>query len=338
MQNVIEKDVAIVGAGPVGLFTVFEMGLLGYNCVVIDSLPQIGGQCSELYPEKPIYDIPAYPMILAGELADKLDEQIKPFNPEYVLGDEVTTLEGEAGNFTLKAGDTTIKAKVIVVAAGAGVFTPRKPPLANLADFEGTSVFYAVKKKEQFRDKRVVIAGGGDSAVDWAVALGDVCEHIHVVHRRNDFRAAEATVAQMRALEAQGRLTLHTPCQLKALSGENGTLSHVTLAQTGGDDIVIDADSLLCFFGLVPSLGPLADWGLGIARKKIVVEPATMQTNIPGILGTGDITEYPGKLDLILTGFAESAIAAKTAQGIIDPDKRFKLIYTTSSGVPGESE
>ncbi len=336
MSKVIQKDVAIVGAGPVGLFTVFEMGLLGYNCVVIDSLPQIGGQCSELYPEKPIYDIPAYPMILAGELADKLDEQIKPFNPEYVLGDEVTTLEGEAGNFTLTAGETTIKAKVIVVAAGAGVFTPRKPPIANLADFEKKSVFYAVKKKDQFKDKTVVIAGGGDSAVDWAVALGDICTHIHVVHRRDDFRAAEATVQKMRELEAEGKLTLHTPYQLKELTGKDGNLTQVTLAKRGDEDKVIDADNLLCFFGLVPSLGPLAEWGLGIAKKKIVVEPATMQTTVPGILGSGDITEYPGKLDLILTGFAESAIAAKTAQGIIEPDKRFKLIYTTSSGVPGE--
>ncbi|MEC9291684.1 MAG: NAD(P)/FAD-dependent oxidoreductase [Pseudomonadota bacterium] len=336
MSKVIQKDVAIVGAGPVGLFTVFEMGLLGYNCVVIDSLPQIGGQCSELYPEKPIYDIPAYPMILAGELADKLDEQIKPFNPEYVLGDEVTTLEGEAGNFTLTAGETTIKAKVIVVAAGAGVFTPRKPPIANLADFEKKSVFYAVKKKDQFKDKTVVIAGGGDSAVDWAVALGDICTHIHVVHRRDDFRAAEATVQKMRELEAEGKLTLHTPYQLKELTGKDGNLTQVTLAKRGDEDKVIDADNLLCFFGLVPSLGPLAKWGLGIAKKKIVVEPATMQTTVPGILGSGDITEYPGKLDLILTGFAESAIAAKTAQGIIEPDKRFKLIYTTSSGVPGE--
>lgn len=334
----ITKDIAIIGAGPSGLFTIFEAGMLGYSCAIIDSLPQAGGQLTELYPEKPIYDIPGYPSILAGELANKLKEQAAPFDPAYVLGDAAASAARTEDGFSLQAGDTTVGAKVIVIAAGGGLFAPRKPVLEGLSDFEGKSVFYAVKDKQKFADKTITIAGGGDSAVDWAVALAPIAKHVHVVHRREDFRAAEETVSQMKALAEEGKITLHTSSQVKALSGTEGELESLTLAPFKQDEITLESDALLCFYGLKPELGPIANWGIELDEmKKISVDPATMKTNVDGILAIGDMCNYPGKLSLILTGFAEGAIAAKTAQSLIDPDKKFKLVYSTSKGVPENS-
>lgn len=328
-------DIAIIGAGPVGLFTVFEAGYLGYSCAVLDSLPEIGGQLTALYPEKPIYDIPGCPSILAGELIDRLAEQAAPFAPQYILGDPVNDIKKTNDGFELIAGGKKIHAKVICIAGGMGVFTPRKPPLPHLEEFEAHSVHYAVREKSRFAGKTLVIAGGGDSAADWAVELASLAEHIHLVHRRDEFRAADATVKRIYALADEGKITLHTFSQLKAIEGDAGHLKKVTISHMNEGDRTVDADDLLCFFGLAPSLGPIASWGVDIAGKKVAVKAETMETTQPGILAVGDITDYPGKLDLILTGFAEAAIAAKTAQGIIDPDKKFKLIYSTSKGVKG---
>lgn len=333
-----QTDIAIIGAGPVGLFMVFEAGMLGYKCTLLDSLDQIGGQLTELYPEKPIYDIPGYPSILAKDIVEQLRLQAEPFKPGYMLGHEVEEVERqEDGSFNITAGEHELNAKVIVIAGGAGVFTPRKPPIANLEQYEKKSVFYSVKNKEQFADKTLVIAGGGDSAADWAVELAPKAKHVHVVHRRASFRAADETVRQMEELQASGKITIHAPSQLGDIRGENGILNQVILKDLDKNETAVDADYLLCFYGLAPSLGKISNWGLNTTSKKVIVQADTMETNVEGILGIGDITEYPGKLDLILTGFAESAIAAKTAQGIIEPEKKFKLIYTTSQGLP-ESE
>ena len=334
-KNITKTDIAVIGAGPVGLFMVFEAGFLGYKCAVIDSLPHIGGQLAALYPEKPIYDIPGYPSVLAGDIVEKLAEQGAPFDPQYILGNPVSELtEKKDGSFIVGTATDEVHCKVVIIAAGMGVFTPRRPPLENLASFENTSVFYSVQKKAQFADKEIVIAGGGDSAVDWAVELAANAKHIHVIHRRNAFRAAEETVRQMRELEAAGKVTIHAPAQLSELKGENGQLETVTIADLDGNKTGLSADTLLCFFGMSPALGPIHDWNIDLAGKKIAVEASTMETTRKGVLAIGDITDYPGKLDLILTGFAEGAIAAKTAQGIIDPEKKFKLVYTTSKGVP----
>ena len=326
-------DIAIIGAGPSGLFMVFEAGFLGYKCTVIDSLPEVGGQLAALYPEKPIYDIPGYPSILAGELVEKLVEQAAPYDPTYLLNNPVTDLEETEDGFRLKSGDETVEAKVIVLAGGGGVFTPRKPKLEHLEEFEENCISYAVKQKDQFKDQNIVIAGGGDSAADWAVELAKIVKHVHVVHRRPDFRAAEETVRQMHELAENGNITLHTPSQLKELIGENGQLSHIKIADFDENQTTLEADHLLCFFGLIPALGAVADWGLELESKKICVTQSTASTNKKGILAIGDIAAYEGKIPLILTGFSEAAIAAKTAQSIIDPDKKFKVVYSTSKGV-----
>jgi thioredoxin reductase (NADPH) len=331
----LTTDIAIIGAGPVGLFTVFEAGFLGYRCAVLDSLPDIGGQLTALYPEKPIYDIPGYPSILAGELITKLAEQAAPFRPEYVLGAPVSGVEKTPAGFTLTAGDRTVQAKVVCIAGGMGVFTPRKPPLDGIDTYENKSVFYAVRNKARFAGQTLVIAGGGDSAADWTVELASAATHVHLIHRRDSFRAAEETIRRIAELQAQGKVTVHVNRQLASLTGADGQLSAVAISGMAGEQETLPADALLCFFGLAPSLGPITEWGLNLTGKKIAVTADTMQTTVPGILAVGDITDYPGKLDLILTGFAESALAMKTAQGIINPEKKFKLVYTTSKGVSG---
>jgi len=334
MKKII-KDVAVIGAGPSGLFAVFECGFLGYSSVVIDALPQIGGQLAELYPEKPIYDIPGYPEILAGELVNNLAKQIEPYAPEYVLGQGVNNLEETADGFVLTTPEAQITAKTIIIAGGGGMFSPRKPKLENLAAFEEKSVFYAVRQKADFAGKHVAIAGGGDSAVDWAVELAQNAAHVHVIHRRDDFRAAEETVRQMRDLAAAGKITLHTSSQLGALAGEGGQLSHITLKNNDGSNTDIKADSLLCFFGLLPTLGSVADFGLELTGKRIAVEPTTMKTNRNGIFAVGDMAAYEGKISLILVGFAEATMAAKSVQAHINPEKKFKVVYSTSHK-PGE--
>lgn len=336
-MNHLKTDVAIIGAGPSGLFMVFEAGFGGYSAAVLDALPQIGGQLAALYPEKPIYDVPAHPAVLAGDLVKKLEEQAAPYKPTYVLGEPVTALEGQAGSFVLKTASNEIEAKVVVVAGGGGMFTPRKPTqLENLTEFEASkAVVYAITDKQALAGKEVILAGGGDSAVDWAVELAGICRHVHVVHRRADFRAAEETVRQMQALVAQGKISVHTPYQLHALEGAGGVLERVKVADLDGNLREIQAEKVVCCFGLAPNAGPLAEWGLGWEKGQIPVDRATMQTARPGVLCIGDMAAYEGKVALILTGFAEAAVAAKTVQAIINPEKKFKVQYSTSKGVPG---
>ncbi|MDD9912268.1 MAG: NAD(P)/FAD-dependent oxidoreductase [Alphaproteobacteria bacterium] len=333
----IEKDVVIIGAGPSGLFAVFECGFLGYSCAVVDALPEIGGQLAALYPEKPIYDVPGHPEILAMGLVEKLEKQASPFKPEYVLGQSVEVLHKlEDGRFVLETKDTELTCKVVIIAGGGGMFTPRKPPgLENLQEFEEKSLFYAVKQKSQFADKHIIIAGGGDSAVDWAVELADNAKSLHVVHRRNDFRAAEETVRQMYELAEAGKIQLHTPMQLSELKGDNGQVEAVAIKDLDGNVTELPADAVLCFFGIAPNPGPFAKWDLALQGKKVAVEPITQKTNIDGVLAIGDIAAYEGKISLILVGFAEAAQAAKTAQAIIEPDKKFKVQYSTAHK-PGE--
>tara|TARA_R110000868_G_scaffold218576_2_gene469104 strand:- start:32764 stop:33774 length:1011 start_codon:yes stop_codon:yes gene_type:complete len=334
MKN-YETDIAVIGTGPVGLFTIFEAGMAGYSCVAIDSLDELGGQLSALYPEKPIYDIPGHPSILAQDLVHKLKEQAAPFKPEYLLGDAVSAFtQNEDGTFTLSVGENTVHAKSICLAAGGGMFAPRKPPLENIEEFEKMSVFYSVRGKHTYADQNVVIAGGGDSAADWAVELAPIAKHVHVIHRRAEFRAAEETVKQLNALNENGNVTIHTPCQLKALQGTQGQLTDITIADLDGNETNITADKLLCFFGISPSLGPIVNWGLDMNKKTVNVNPSTMETNIKGICAVGDIADYGHKLHLILTGFAESALAIKTLQHYMEPDKKFKVQFSTSKGVP----
>lgn len=336
-----ETDVAVIGAGPSGLFMVFEAGFLGYRCVVLDALPQAGGQLAALYPEKPIYDVPGHPSILAGDLVNNLLAQAAPYQPTYLLGEPVAHMARRDGGFELATASHTVRAKAVVIAGGGGMFTPRKPgQLENLATFEASgAVLYAITHKAALAGREVVIAGGGDSAVDWVVELADPAKvgaaHVHVVHRRPDFRAAEETVRQMMALEAAGKVSLHTPYQLHALQGDGGDLTAVVVADLDGATRTIPATRLVCCFGLAPNAGPLADWELGFDRGAIPVDRATMQTVQPGVLCIGDMASYEGKVSLILTGFAEAAVAAKQVQAIINPERKFKVQYSTSKGVPG---
>lgn len=336
MSNYV-TDVAIIGAGPSGLFMVFEAGFLGYKTVVLDALPQIGGQLAALYPEKPIYDVPGHPHILAGDLVKNLEAQAAPYSPTYLLGEPVERMDEADGIFTLHTASHSVQAKAIVIAGGGGMFTPRKPTqLENLAEFEaGGSVRYAITRKHELAEKDVVLAGGGDSAVDWAVELAHIANHVHVVHRRNDFRAAEATVAEMMMLAQTGKITLHTPFQLDALTGENGQLHEVRLADLDGTTRSVSASQLVCCFGLAPNSGPLSEWGLGLEKGVIPVNRSTMTTQRAGVLCIGDMASYEGKVALILTGFAEAAVAAKAVQAHINPERKYRVQYSTSKGVPG---
>ena len=334
--DVVAADVAVVGAGPVGLFAVFECGMLGLSCAVIDALEAVGGQCAALYPEKPIYDIPGYPVIDAAALVARLEEQAAPFKPHMLLGRRVEAVarEGDDWRLTTSAGDA-IRARCVFVAAGAGAFGPNRPPLAHLADYEGKSVFYLVKRREDFRGKRVVIAGGGDSAVDWALALAEVAQ-VAVVHRREKFRAAPESVARMKALAAAGKIELVVPYQLAALVGKgDGVLTAVTVEDLDGRRRDLPADALLPLFGFAASLGLIADWGLALERHQIAVDPANCETSQPGIYAIGDVAAYPGKLKLILTGFAEAARAAHSAFHRCRPGEALHWEYSTTKGVPG---
>lgn len=327
-------DIAIIGAGPVGLFTVFEAGMLKMKCHVVDTLEAIGGQCAALYPEKPIYDIPAHPSILAQDLVEKLAAQADPFKPVYHLGQRVEKLERtDSGWQVVTSSGTTINAKAVIIAAGAGAFGPNRPPLEGLAEYEGKSIFYMVGKREQFRGKRVVIAGGGDSAVDWANSLAELAEKIYVVHRRPKFRASPESVAKMESLVASGKIEMVVPYQLHGLRGAAGRLSHVVVATLEGEERTLEADILLPFFGLAMELGPIAEFGLTLEHKHISVDPATMQSSTMGIYAVGDIAHYAGKLKLILTGFAEAALACHSAYKLVFPDKELHFEYSTSKGV-----
>jgi thioredoxin reductase (NADPH) len=336
MTQHIETDVAIVGAGPVGLFAVFELGMLKLSSVLIDALAEVGGQCTALYPEKPIYDIPAHPTIEGGALVTRLEKQIAPFAAPRLLGRQVNGLTGMRGGFTLTTsqGDT-IQAKAIIVAAGAGAFGPNRPPLDGLAAYEATgAVQYYVRRREDLRGKRVVIAGGGDSAVDWALALKDIAQ-VAVVHRRPKFRAAPESAAQLDEAARKGEIEMVIPYQLHALAGADGVLSAVQVATLEGAVKSLPADVLLPFFGLSMDLGPIAAWGLHSEKHHVTIDPATCQTSLPGVFAIGDVATYPGKLKLILQGFSEAAVAAHAIFPIVHPDQALHFEYSTTKGVPG---
>jgi thioredoxin reductase (NADPH) len=337
-QAMTETDVAIVGAGPVGLFAVFECGMLKMRTHVFDALDLPGGQCTALYPEKPIYDVPGYPKIEALALVEKLAEQAAPFAPAYHLGAPVTSLSPAAGGFRLATGaGVSVAAKAVIVAAGVGAFGPNRPPLPGIEAYEGESVFYLVKRREDFRGRRVVIAGGGDSAVDWAISLAEVAERVMVVHRRAKFRAAPEAAARLQTLAQTGRVDLVTPYQLHGLEGEEGRLRRVLVADLDGKTRALEADCLLPFFGLSMNLGAIAEWGLNLDRNHIAVAPATCQTSVPGIFAIGDIATYPGKLKLILSGFAEAALAAHAIYPLVHPGEALHFEYSTTKGVPGRT-
>ncbi|MCH2044609.1 MAG: NAD(P)/FAD-dependent oxidoreductase [Saprospiraceae bacterium] len=332
----IETDILIIGAGPTGLFTVFEAGLLKLRCHLIDSLPQAGGQLTEIYPKKPIYDIPGFPSVLAGELVDNLMEQIKPFKPGFTLGERAETIEKqEDGRFLLTTSrGTKHLTPVIAIAGGLGCFEPRKPPIGNITDFEDKGVEYIIREPELYRDKRIVIAGGGDSALDWTIFLADVAKEVTMVHRRKGFRGALDSVEKVEQLAKDGRIKLVTEAQVVGLNG-NGHLNEVTIQHKRDGAYQQEADHFIPLFGLSPKLGPIADWNLGIERNAIQVDTFDYSTNVPGIFAIGDINTYPGKLKLILCGFHEATLMVQSAHKIIHPDKKVQFKYTTVNGVNG---
>jgi thioredoxin reductase (NADPH) len=331
----ITTDCVIIGAGPVGLFAVFELGLLDIKAHVIDILPKIGGQCAELYPEKPIYDIPGFPVISGQGLTDNLMAQIKPFNPQFHLNQQVERVENigtlDAPLFRVETdAGTVFETKTLVIAAGGGSFQPKKPPIQGIEAFEGKSVFYAVRKMEQFKDKNILIVGGGDSALDWVLNLQPIAKSITLMHRRDDFRAAPHSVAGMRELVASGKMNMKLG-QMTGFKGENGALEAVICKDDAGDSFEIACDTLLPFFGLTMKLGPIADWGLNLHENLIPADTEKFETSTPGIFAIGDINTYPGKLKLILSGFHEAALMSQKAFRYIFPDKRLLFQYTTSS-------
>jgi thioredoxin reductase (NADPH) len=332
MGNRVETDVAIIGAGPIGLFAVFELGLLDLKAHLVDILDRPGGQLTELYPEKPIYDIPGLPIVTGQELADRLMEQIKPFHPTLHLSQMASALEKlPDGRWKLTTdAETEIVAPVIVVAAGGGSFVPKRPPIPGIDAYEGKSVHYAVRKMEQFRDKHVLIAGGGDSALDWTLNLAPIAKSLTLVHHRDGFRAAQHSVNQMRALVDEGRVKFHV-ASVKALHGEGGALEAVTLAGAGADksEWRHDTNAFLPFFGLTMKLGPIAEFGLNLHENLIPVDTAKFESGTPGLFAVGDINTYPGKLKLILSGFHEAALMAQAAFHIVRPNEKLRSQYTT---------
>jgi len=335
MTDNIETDVVIIGAGPVGLFAVFELGLLDIKAHLIDILPKVGGQCAELYPEKPIYDIPGFPIVTGQGLVDNLMAQIEPFHPTFHLGEMVEGLEKlgtpEAPRFrvTTDAG-TTFACKSVIVAAGGGSFQPKKPPIENIDAYEGTGVFYSVRRMEMFRNKKILIVGGGDSALDWTVNLQPIARRLTLLHRRDAFRAAPHTVEKMRALVAGGDMDLHLG-QVVALKGEAPALRAAVVRRDDGSSIEVPCEVMLPFFGLTMKLGPVAEWGLNLDENLVPVDTEKFETNVPGIFAVGDINHYPGKLKLILSGFHEVALAAQKVHRYVYPDKKLLFQYTTSS-------
>lgn len=332
----IQTDILIIGAGPTGLFTVFEAGLLKMRCHIIDALPQPGGQLAELYPKKPIFDIPGYPSVMAGELVDNLMEQIKQFEPGFTLNETAYTIEKqEDGSFIVTTNKgTQHQAKAIAIAGGLGSFEPRKPELENLAKFEENGIEYFVKNPEQFRDKRIVIAGGGDSALDWSIFLAEIASEVTLVHRRNEFRGALDSVEKVQELKHLGKINLITPAEITELHGTD-KLTAITIEKEG-EKQVLETDYFIPLFGLSPKLGPIANWGLEIEKNAIKVNNALdYQTNVDGIYAIGDINTYPGKLKLILCGFHEATMMCQSVYQRLNPGKKYILKYTTVSGVDG---
>ena len=334
----ITTDVVIVGAGPCGLFQVFELGLLGLKAEVIDSIPRPGGQCSELYPDKPIYDIPAVPVCTGQELTDALLKQIEPFSPGMHLGQEVQVVQRQDDDTFLveTSKGTRFTAKAVVIAAGVGSFQPRQLRVPNVEEYENASLHYRVRDPGQFAGKRLVILGGGDSALDWVLELVDTAERITLVHRRDEYRAMPDSVAKMKQLVADGRMDEITSAKASALHGEDGQVSSIVIQPKEGDAVDVEADQVLVFFGLAPKLGPIAEWGLDINRKTINVDTEKFETSEPGIYAVGDINYYPGKKKLILCGFHEAALAAFAIKQRIEPERKVHVQYTTTSPIMHE--
>jgi thioredoxin reductase (NADPH) len=332
MSETIKTDVLIIGAGPVGLFAVFELGLLDIKAHLVDILDKVGGQCAELYPEKPIYDIPAVPFITGHGLTAALTDQIKPFNPTFHLGEMVTTMENVGDPVFRVTTDRgkVFEVKAVVIAAGGGSFQPKRPPIAGIEPYEGKSVHYAVRKMDTFRDKRLLIVGGGDSALDWTLNLQPIAKRLTLVHRRDEFRGAPANVSKMRALVEAGAMDLKIG-QVSLLEGGDGELSAASIKANDGTIARVEIDAMLPFFGLTMKLGPVADWGLDLEDELIPVDTATFETSKPGLFAIGDINTYPGKLKLILSGFHEAALMAQRAHHYVHPEKRLVFQYTTSS-------
>jgi thioredoxin reductase (NADPH) len=332
MSEAIKTDVLIIGAGPVGLFAVFQLGLLDIKTHLVDILDKVGGQCAELYPEKPIYDIPGIPYITGHGLTEALMAQIKPFNPTFHLGEMVTTIDNIGDPLFKVTTDrgTVIECKAIAIAAGGGSFQPKRPPIAGIEPYENKSVHYAVRKMEVFRDKRVLVVGGGDSALDWTLNLQPIAKRLTLVHRRDDFRGAPASVGKMRALVEAGGMDLRIG-QVTNLEGADGQLSAASIKAADGAVSRVEVDAMLPFFGLTMKLGPVADWGIDMDDELIKVDTGTFETNKAGLFAIGDINTYPGKLKLILSGFHEAALMAQRAHHYVHPEKRLVFQYTTSS-------
>ncbi len=335
----IQTDILIIGAGPVGLFTVFEAGLLKLKCHLVDALPMIGGQLSEIYPKKPIYDIPGYPSVLAGELVDNLMEQIEPFKPGFTLGERAESIEkvGEKMYELTTNRGTKIQAPVIAIAAGLGCFEPRKPPIPNIEQFEDKGVDYMVKDPEKFRDKNLLIAGGGDSALDWTIELASIAKEVTLIHRRTSFRGALDSVDKVMELAKAKKVNLITEAQAIGVNG-NGVLKEVVIKSKAEGEFVKPVDNFIPLFGLTPKLGPIAEWGLNINKNAIEVDTKDYSTNVPGVYAIGDINTYEGKLKLILCGFHEGTLMVQSAFKYIYPDAKLSFKYTTVAGVNGFEE
>ena len=331
----IKTDIIIIGAGPTGLFTVFEAGLLGLKCHIIDSLVKPGGQCSEIYPNKPIYDIPAYPEIMAGDLIHKLLDQIKPFDPGYTMGESAVELKKSDGEFIITTDkNTKIKGKVVAIAGGLGNFEPRKPNLENIDKYEENGLVYKIINKNDFKDKNVVISGGGDSALDWTLELSKIAKKVTLIHRRNEFRGAVESVKKIQKLKDKSIVDVITPAQLVAINGRNKVES-IDL-KVNEEIVTIETDFIIPLYGLIPKMNIFKNWGLNIEKNAISVNNALdYSTNIKGIYAIGDINHYPGKLKLILSGFHEAAVMCHSAYNYINPDKKNILKYTTVSGIKG---
>ena len=331
----IKTDIIIIGAGPTGLFTVFEAGLLGLKCHIIDSLVKPGGQCSEIYPNKPIYDIPAYPEIMAGDLIHKLLDQIKPFDPGYTMGESAVELKKSDGEFIITTDkNTKIKGKVVAIAGGLGNFEPRKPNLENIDKYEENGLVYKIINKDDFKDKNVIICGGGDSALDWTLELSKIAKKVTLIHRRNEFRGAVESVKQIQKLKDKNFVDVITPAQLVAINGRNEVES-IDL-KVNEEIVTIETDFIIPLYGLIPKMNIFKNWGLNIEKNAISVNNALdYSTNIKGIYAIGDINHYPGKLKLILSGFHEAAVMCHSAYNYINPDKKNILKYTTVSGIKG---